>query len=44
MDNNDTQSVLGENSLGSKPQIIPISPASFKKVQLVRYLETERIR
>ncbi|KAF2900622.1 hypothetical protein ILUMI_05561 [Ignelater luminosus] len=34
VDNNDTQSVLGENSLGSKPQIIPISPASFKKVQL----------
>lgn len=34
VEHNQSQSVLGENSLTSKVQILPISPTSFKKVQL----------
>ncbi|KAK5638942.1 hypothetical protein RI129_013237 [Pyrocoelia pectoralis] len=34
VENGESQSVLGETSLDSKPEILPISPTSFKKVQL----------
>lgn len=34
--NSENASVLGDEALGSKPQILPMSPPGFKRVQLVR--------